>query len=253
MLLQRGSRLPNRSFHVLRAAGFPNSSLFLMLTAVAVVTPPPDSAVHNVWWTEELRLADLASIPERMQTPFEDKLEVYNGEHSATIANCADYLRYAPLHYEPRSDLELRVLRSWGTDCWALNALKEVAPAKIALLRDFRLDTAAPRYLPPELATALSKHESRAAQLADEQGLTWQQHQHNLKVLATTDTITVQNGPERTQLEIYARGDFNHDGIEDILIRDDSSIVGGTYSDSRLFLLTRTTPDARLKILKKYE
>lgn len=239
---------------MLRAAALPNRScLLLALTTLAVITPPLGSAVQNVWWTEKLHLHNLASIPERIQAPFEDKLEVYKGEQIATLSNCADYLRYAPMHYEPRSDLELRVMRSWGTDCWALNALEQVAPAKISFLRDFRLDADAPRYLPPELATAVSNGESRAAQLADEQGLTWQEYQHNLKVQTITNAIAVENGPERTKLEMYARGDFDHDGIEDILIRDDSSVLGGTYSDSRLFLLTRTAANAKLKILKKYE
>jgi hypothetical protein len=131
--------------------------------------------------------------------------------------------------------------------------LKEVAPPKTSFIRDFRFDANAPRYLPAELATALSEGESRAAQLADRQGLAWQEYQPNLKVQALSDHITVQNGPERTRLEIYARGDFNHDDIEDMLMRDDSSVTGGTYSNSRLFLLTRTAPNTKLKILKQYE
>ena len=208
---------------------------------------------EDVWWTPKLHVSSLSSIAERMQVPFEDKVAVHKGEASAMITNCADYLTYAPQHYEPGSDLELRVLRSWGTDCRALDALKEAVPAKRSFMRGFRLDAKALEYLPPQLSGAVSSEEIRRAEEAGKRGLSWRQYQRNSRTEGEGDHMTVVNGPTRTELEIYARGDFNHDGTEDMLLREDTSITGGTYSDSRLFLLTRSAPNAKLKIVKKYE
>jgi hypothetical protein len=83
--------------------------------------------------------------------------------------------------------------------------LKDAVPAKLSFIGGFRLDAKAPRYLPPQLATALSREDVRRAKLANERGLTWQEYQRNIRIEAGTDSITVLDGPVRTKLEIYAR------------------------------------------------
>ena len=54
------------------------------------------------------------------------------------------------------------------------------------------------------------------------------------------------------RMSIFARGDFNADGIEDILIRRDGFTTGGSYQEFGLFLLTRPAAGAPLKVLRSF-
>ena len=52
------------------------------------------------------------------------------------------------------------------------------------------------------------------------------------------------------ELSIYGRGDFDGDGIEDVLVRRDGFAQGGSYQEFGLFLLTRTAAGAPFKVLR---
>ena len=207
------------------------------------------SAADGIWWTGKLQLSDLAQLPQRLNAPFEDKIPVSKGSRSAVAGNCADYLLYVPQGFEPASDMEGRVLRSWGVDCDALKALEHVRAAKRSFLKGFVLNASALRSLPPEMSTSLSNDAAESAKRADAEGLSWAAFRRGAKAEQQGDKLVIADGSTRTTLEIYARGDFNGDGLEDLLVRDDSSVVRGTYTDSRLFVLTRRSPAGRLSIV----
>jgi len=50
-------------------------------------------------------------------------------------------------------------------------------------------------------------------------------------------------------LLLWGRGDFNGDGIEDLLVQSLDMLTGGTYRSMRLFVLTRRTVNGRLSVL----
>lgn len=206
----------------------------------------------GVWWTEKLHLTQLSAIAQRLESPFEDPIAVQNGAQSAVVRSCADYFRYRRQGFAPASDMELRVLRSWGVDCDALRLLENVKPPARSFLRGFQLGVAVIGVLPPQLATALSKEKALEAKQAEEKGMSWGTYAPRARARHRGNQLLVTDGNTRTTLEVYARGDFDNDGIEDILVRDDSEVIGGTYANSRLFLLTRSAESELLKIVSVY-
>ena len=55
------------------------------------------------------------------------------------------------------------------------------------------------------------------------------------------------------ELALVAKGDFNGDGIEDMLITSRDSVEGGSYRAIRLFLLTRISASSAITVLREYE
>jgi len=227
--------------------------ILLILGVCSLSITSPSGETRAIWWTPKLNLKDRSEIVMRLRTPFEGQITVAKNHASATVANCIDYLNYAQAGYKPQSDRELAVFRSSGIDCQALQILQRAVPARISYLDDFRLDQNAPNELPPQFAVTISPEELQSLTKARARGLSWQQYQPQLKTEIGQDSLTVIHGDARAVLEIYAKGDFNRDGIEDIMIREDTSLISGTYSTSHLFVLTREGKRGALRVLKEYE
>jgi len=51
-------------------------------------------------------------------------------------------------------------------------------------------------------------------------------------------------------LTVLAYGDFNHDGFDDLLVAYDQSVTDGTFADSGIAVLTRTTANGALKMVE---
>jgi hypothetical protein len=207
----------------------------------------------RVEWTPKLRLKNLSSIAFRLREPFHFSVTVTNHERSASVSNCSEYLKFSALHFAPPSDRDAAILQFQGVDCQTLGALREAKPARISYLKEFRLDEQSADYLPPSLAPAVSAEDTEKARNAEAHGLSWREFQPGLVVKPESDSISVGADGVNTRLEIYARGDFNADRLEDILIRTDVSFSAGSYSGSRLFLLTRQSPHSRLTMLREYK
>jgi hypothetical protein len=228
----------------------------LCIAACAVLSgfsPPAKVWWEKVWWAKELNLVNLSDIDAALGKPFDERVNVVSGSNRASVGNCAEYLKYSDQGYKPASDFELRVLESLGADCRALALLKNAAPAKVSYLADFRLDKSAPAQLPAQFAVSVSPQEVRSAAAAERAGKSWQQYQPELKLNEGSTGLRVEAGGMRSDLQLYARGDFNGDGIEDLLIRDDFAALQGTYAGTRLFLLTRRSGQRVLEVLKEYD
>jgi len=53
------------------------------------------------------------------------------------------------------------------------------------------------------------------------------------------------------RLTLMAKGDYNADGIEDQMYFVENSVEGGSYSSSKVFIITRITADAPLDLLEE--
>jgi hypothetical protein len=228
----------------------------LCLTAV-IVLATCDGAItaqtHPVEWSPALGLGSAADIGQALEKPFDSPTTVNKGTQSAVVSNCNQYLKYRALGFAARSDRDASVLKSRGVDCQALRALRQAKPARVSHVSDFHLDAKAPGLLPATLAPSLSSDEEQTVKDAAARGLSWLDYQPKLTSKPGERQLSVTADDTTTKLEIYGRGDFNNDGIEDILIRADVSLAAGSYTNSRLFLLTREKDEGRLRLIREYK
>lgn len=144
--------------------------------------------------------------------------------------------------------------------CIAARVIFHGEPAKTSYLRNFKMDSAEVRNVPAALTLVISNSQTAKVTRAIKLGKTLGD------VLPKDATFTVRHNPRGNapmvrvhdgtggieDMSLLARGDFNHDGIEDLLIAVSSSVVGGTYTQNDLYLITRLGPHKPMKVLAAY-
>jgi hypothetical protein len=208
---------------------------------------------EKIWWSKDLNLVNLSDIEQNLRKPFDERVNVVSGSKQAPVGNCLEYLKYSDEGYKAGSDFQMRTLESLGADCRTLALLRNAAPARVSYLGDFHLDKAAPAVLPAQFAVAVSKEGLESVAAAARRGKSWLEYQPRLKAEPEEGALTVEADGMRSDLRLYARGDLNGDGVEDLIVREDYAAIGGTYGGSRLFMLTRRRGERVLEVLKQYD
>lgn len=128
-------------------------------------------------------------------------------------------------------------------DCLVLHELWSAKPARASYLHDLPWDA---RVLPlPE--------SERAAGAAAGFGQTWRDFDPSAAAAADArgpDEIVVTGKGFIERLILWGRGDFNGDGLEDLLVQSFDTLTEGTYRNTRLFVLTRRTADVPLSVVR---
>ncbi len=221
------------------------------------------SATRSVWWSPRLGLASLDELDRRLSEPIDavtvrryqsrrDLLLNRNAE-VATIHDCKTYLDLRQQGFRSRSDMEERYLQSIGAECHAIAALREVSPAKSTHVASFRLDEAAVEVLPPSCGVVVSEDEIKKVRAAEIEGLSWDKYDTALQTrMEDADVLVVEGRTWEARLEIFGRGDFDADAVEDLLVKVSGSMKEGTYQSTRLLMLSRTSDGAVLKVSREF-
>jgi len=113
-------------------------------------------------------------------------------------------------------------------DCRALEWLKTAQPARISHLRAFVLDAAAIELLPQDLWPVSAHDKSSDLEIADER------------------TLEVRTAEGSIQIRFLAGGDFDGDGLDDVLVKRE---VLSDHPEAAVFVLSRDGPDAPLGVV----
>lgn len=131
--------------------------------------------------------------------------------------------------------------------------LTQAKPSRVSYLSGFRFDEQSLRILPPTMGIHVSDESVQSARAAETKGKSWADTDPGARIKPYgLFAATVRGKDFIEKLEIEARGDFNADGIEDIVIRTGDALIEGTYRSSRVFILTRKGPGARLTTLQQW-
>lgn len=207
----------------------------------------------EVRWTSALPLNSLAEIDQRLAAPWDYPLEVSrrSGQpKKAVITNCLSYFDLTRQGFEATPFPPQLAL---GADCHALRVLSGAVPARQTHLAGFQLDEKGIDHLPPDLSLILSKDDARNVAAANKQGRSWRAFQPISRVTRENDhTVLVEGNGWNVRMKIYAFGDFNTDGLEDILLTTQGWLTQGTYATTRLLALTRFQDGGRLDLVTEY-
>ncbi len=136
--------------------------------------------------------------------------------------------------------------------CVAAYSIANARPAQYSALSDFRLDADFPLHAPKNLAFFMSSTEKQRI-LQNETIVNWAQVE-KMKFISKGDQHQARYElvGAYQKATLIARGDFNYDGAEDLLLFVQSYVVDGTYASFRLFWLTKTNADSPLTLIKEY-
>ncbi len=253
---------------------FPALVLSAFLWAHSACADEDGEGPYPVWWEPVIEYAaefgfkferledaeDLLTTPSphgRMWVARKDEPE----ENGYEINDCATLKRLAESNDhkvyvgQPNwSAWESYYATSWGTFCRTLDILSKAIPAKKSFIRDFSFDEDALDYLPAFVGVAIACEQACRYFFANEERIPFRQTPHDYyeSIVAIDEkqiemTYTELGRRLGTEIKLLARGDFNHDGLEDLLIR--SNVTLPSSSISELFVASRDAPDAVLYVI----
>ena len=235
----------------------------LLVLASACGTSPVLGDRHSVEWYESANAAPVAQVgvAQLLAEPWLDPIEVYwesgDGERiTGSLESCGEYLDAAHLRVRPvHGGTTAAIFQARALHCQALTMVLDAAPAVVSYLRPFAFDEGLPDRAPWQLATIWSA--SEAQQIAAERpDATWRQ-----ALFAPLDEFSACGthcgryiGPGAVQaVRLVARGDFDGDGVEDMLVSSSEAARGGSYQAYRMLVLTRRMPDGRVELVRELE
>lgn len=122
--------------------------------------------------------------------------------------------------------------------CRATVLLSNASAARRSYIPEPAIGPNSPQIFPAELALELSAAEAEA-RTDKNSAHRWSDVNTGFNVAeASEDSVVFSHDGGRQELALVGRGDFNHDGIEDLLITSRDSVKGGSYFNVRLFALT---------------
>lgn len=188
-----------------------------------------------------------ADIDKPFERPLPATLEAAAGRQPVQLTSCRDYLAQRTRIVGSSTDADFRVLRYQGVRCEALALLRHAVPAQRSRIPASLRGMLSTRDYPATLWAAVSDEETAeltkpGATLRSASG------QAAFRSLAG-DVLELRTGDMTLRLTLLARGDFNHDGWEDLALRWEAHATQGSYADTKLVVLTRTGPQSLLREL----
>lgn len=179
------------------------------------------------WSAGFLEAPPNADLTAEFNRRFDEPVEVRRGDSRGQVIGCATAIDLLDQGYEPTTSVDSIYLKNAALTCKILREITQAQPSSRSYLSDLQLDAAVAPLLPAELEIgAQAQVDGEDALVAHPPGL-------------------------QQRLEILARGDFNADGIEDWLVREESWATAGTTREIRAFELTREASGAPLRLLKE--
>jgi hypothetical protein len=215
-------------------------------------TPAPaNTESYPVRWSRELDLRALSDAERRLSAREpHDYAELTLADAKAQPASCVEWLELHAKGYRPAGALEEQTDRAAKIRCQTLSIVKDAKPARTSHVRDLLWDRGLLPVLPAELATVDHPNRQRAVKAASDAGKTLKEFDPKVraKPVAGDASLVILEGGRRLMISLHgeAWGDFNRDGVDDLVMSVVNGATDGDFSYARVMTVTRKTPDEML-------
>jgi hypothetical protein len=171
------------------------------------------------------------------------------------VSSCAQAVSVDANDVEVDSENNFHAAEWVITKCKVLRLLKKAKPARVSHVREvLRMANPAP-LLPPEMAMTITDDDDTSQARAEAAGKTWTQiaKVEISRGESYLDDMAVVGDDFGGVFNWLAVGDFDGDGVEDVVATRTVGPDGGTLSESKTFILTRTKPSGRLSIVERVD
>jgi len=146
------------------------------------------------------------------------------------------------------SEREVTNARKLTCETWRI--MSKLTFSDVSYLRDFEHNLNLPKKMPRELSLIISKDDERNLAKAN----SWEEMGHfkKLEPLNKDQAIYYDNAGGIQKLTVMAKGDYNNDGIEDMVLYMINGVEGGSYGSFDGYVVTRLTADAPYTLIKQF-
>lgn len=209
------------------------------------------------------KLESTADIKKALSAPWYSPFHVHptasHGQNqSLVLASCTEYLTSS-------SELRPDQPASWmpfmitAKTCQAARLILSAKPSKRSYVRKLAFQSQLPDVFPAGVALAISPSAVEQRERAIAMNARWSDVARHIsyepcKTLSEKVCGIYHDNSGGTQrITLVARGDFNGDGVEDLLVSSRDSVSNGSYATYRMFVLTRLNPHGKIKMIRQIQ
>lgn len=226
-----------------------------LLFAAVLPLPGPfakDPGVRPVWWSPSLQVNSVLDARQQIGAPLGDEFPVLVNGIRRTVRTCRDFLEVVDKKFDTETENDWNVLWAQGVRCVALGLLAAGKPATESHLAGLNWEKITIADLPPELGFAISPDEEAAVRRAAENCRSLRNVDATARISRRKgDTLSVRADSWTGSITLYARGDFNGDGTEDLLVEREAGVRRGTAVLSSLFVITKKADGDCLRVIRR--
>jgi hypothetical protein len=232
------------------------SALWLNGSSPALAEEPP----YPVWWSPVLELDSVEGIDARLARhiwPGDDEglalMKTEGGSiREASAVNCIELERWVAAGFYGIGTNGFGIQLYTQALCRGIEAMRRAQPAKKTYLRDFVLDEEAIHVLPAMVDISPSCDYRCRQWVANERRIPLSRFEPVINVtVASDEEIRIRTIDWGSIVTILGRGDFNGDGLDDLLVLINGGSMSGTWGGAGLYLLSRDAPGAVLFVAEE--
>lgn len=208
---------------------------------IAVFVAP--SQWMSQYFKEPLDIKSQKDLSKAISAPWYADFSVIREKNSSemSIGTCEKFFSEKDASLYAAKESEAAAFMGLTAMCQAVNILKEAKPAVKTYIGSSLINELTPDKLPKEFAFLVSSSEESSAR-KDPSIQFWGDINKDLVATIVSEyQSTYLNAEAQQAIDILGRGDFDGDGIEDVLVAIKSAAVGGSFSDERIFALKNST------------
>lgn len=195
----------------------------------------------------------IADVPWRLGLSFEtiNRIELDGRNRDATARNCRELLAALDAGLLFALDQDVPAANFEAVNCRAIALVGRAARPASSQVDGFKLDAANVARLPVEVATSPDAASSARLAAAAARGQSLPALFPDLIVRPNGATLLLAAGNWESRLHILARGDFDLDGRDDLLLSVIERTVDNRYENTKLFIVTRDGADQPLRVVRR--
>lgn len=216
---------------------------------------PSRSGPGAAEWSKVLQLPTLKDVPWRLGLAFEtiNRIELDGRSRNATAQNCRELLAALDAGLLMSLSQDVPAANFEAVTCRAIALISRAGRATRSDVESLRLDAASVPRLPAEVATAVDAAGSARLAAASARQQPLSALFPDLRSRLQGDTLVLAAGNWESRLHLLARGDFDHDGQDDLLLSVIERTVDNRYENTKLFIVNRDAPDAPLRVVRQVQ
>lgn len=237
----------------------------LLLNISCFAGPEKSTDVLKLRWFDGLSLGQMlgteiasdskANLTKQLSANWYDSFDLHNPLNASdkkSIKNCMEFFSAAENHLQPVNEKDALPYMELGMMCQAVQTIIMGKDAKRSYIGPFKMDKTIVDTFPPQLANIISTEERK--RILNDKKVT------SLGKAVKIESIQIENDKKATikehggsqEIELLGQGDFNGDGIADLLVLVRDSVDEGTFGSVELFALTKRRDEASFELLKQY-
>jgi len=170
----------------------------------------------------------------------------------ASAFNCIELERLVAAGFEGIGSNGFGIQLYTQALCRGIEAMRRAQPAGRSYLRDFVLDEEAIHLLPAMVNIAMPCDFLCRQRVANERRIPLSRFEPVIRVTVKSDEeIRIRSIDWVSIVTMLGRGDFNGDGLDDLLVLANGGSMSGTWSGAELYLLSRDAADAVLFVAEE--